>query len=136
MSPYISVSLRRQVIFRAGNRCEYCHLAQDGQAAAFHIDHVVPVKSDGSTSLDNLALACVSCSLRKSAKETAVDPNSGELVPIFNPRQQNWQENFRWSGVLLIGVTQIGRVTVATLNLNRPVILAIREEEAYLGRHP
>lgn len=136
MSSYIPAHLRRQVIARAENRCEYCQLSQVGQAAAFHIDHVIPIKNEGLTSLENLALACVSCSLRKAAKEMVEDPDSGDLVPIFNPRQQAWFDHFRWSEVLLIGLTPTGRATVASLNLNRPIILAIRKEEQLLGRHP
>jgi hypothetical protein len=38
----IPAQLRRQVVLRAGDRCEYCGLAQDGQEATFHIDHIVP----------------------------------------------------------------------------------------------
>lgn len=33
--------LRRVVLKRAAGRCEYCGLAQEGQEATFHIDHVV-----------------------------------------------------------------------------------------------
>jgi 5-methylcytosine-specific restriction endonuclease McrA len=64
----IPASLRRQVIERAGNYCEYCGLARDNQEAAFHIDHVVPVRAGGNTTMQNLALACVSCCLRKGAR--------------------------------------------------------------------
>ena len=73
---YISAKLRRLVIHRSGGRCEYCHLSQAGQEATFHIDHVTPVASGGETMVDNLALACVSCSLRKGARQTAIDPNT------------------------------------------------------------
>ena len=38
--------------------------SQLGQVATFHIDHIVPVVADGETTSANLALACVSCSLR------------------------------------------------------------------------
>ena len=58
----ISIRLRRRVVFRAGDRCEYCQLAQEGQEATFHIDHIMPVTAGGPTVLENLALACVSCS--------------------------------------------------------------------------
>ena len=61
----ISPSLRAEVEHRAAGRCEYCRLSQLGQEAAFHIDHVVPRTAGGPTTLDNLALACVSCPLRK-----------------------------------------------------------------------
>jgi hypothetical protein len=41
------VVLTRQVVERAGNRCEYCGLSQLGQEATFHIDHVIPRAADG-----------------------------------------------------------------------------------------
>lgn len=136
MSSYIPAPLRSQVIERAGNRCEYCQLHQAGQEATFHIDHVKPVKSGGLTVLENLALACVSCSLHKSAKEFVADMETGELVPIFNPRVQNWRDHFRWSGFRMVGITATGRATIEALKQNRPIILEIREEEQILGRHP
>jgi hypothetical protein len=133
---YIPVSTRQRIIDRATNRCEYCHLAQAGQEATFHIDHVVPFAADGPTTEDNLALACVSCSLRKAARQVARDPDTGDDAPIYNPRGQAWHEHFRWDGVRIVGVTPVGRATVAALALNRPLMLAIRAEEAALGRHP
>jgi hypothetical protein len=132
----ISPSLHAEVVLRAGNRCEYCQLSQLGQEAAFHIDHVVPRAAGGPTVADNLALACVSCSLRKWAKQTAPDPESGEEVPLFNPRTQVWAEHFRWAAERLVPLTPTGRATLAALALNRPLILAIRQEEAARGRHP
>jgi 5-methylcytosine-specific restriction endonuclease McrA len=60
----IPAGMRSQVVLRAGNRCEYCGLSQVGQEAAFHVDHVVPRVAGGPTESENLALACVSCSLR------------------------------------------------------------------------
>ncbi len=62
----VSAALRDEVSLRAGDRCEYCGLSQVGQEATFHIDHVVPQAARGPTTAENLALACVSCSLRKS----------------------------------------------------------------------
>jgi hypothetical protein len=132
----ISARLRRAVIRRAANRCEYCGLSQEGQEAEFHIDHVVPVVDGGATKLENLALACVSCSLRKAARRVASDPQSGELAPLYSPRQDRWSEHFRWEGVTIIGLTPTGRATVAALDLNRDRILDIRAEEAWFGRHP
>ena len=132
----ITTRLRDDVALRAGNRCEYCRLSQVGQEATFHIDHVVPRAASGQTSADNLALACVSCSLRKWAHQTATDPDSGEEVPLFNPRTQVWADHFRWDAEQVVPLTSTGRATVAALALNRPVILAIRQEEAIRGRHP
>ena len=83
----IPANLRRQVIKRAANRCEYCGLAQTGQEATFHVDHVVPVVAGGQSPPENLALACVSCSLRKGARLVTVDPQTGEEIVLFDPRR-------------------------------------------------
>ncbi len=134
--PHIPVTLRRLVIERAANRCEYCGLSQISQIATFHIDHIIPVAAGGETIEDNLALACVSCSLHKSARLTAVDPISSSEAPLYNPRKELWTSHFRWERLQLVGITAIGRATVVALALNRPTVLLIREEEAYWGRHP
>lgn len=128
--------VRAAVIDRASNHCEYCRLSQVGQEAEFHIDHITPISAGGATTLDNLALACVSCSLRKGARLTAIDPQTDRESPLFNPRDQTWTDHFRWDGVRLVGLTSIGRATVAALSMNRSLILAIREEERVRGRHP
>ncbi len=129
-------ALADEVILRARSRCEYCGLSQLGQEATFHIDHVVPRAADGPTVSDNLALACASCSLRKWAKRTAADPETGEDVPLFNPRTDHWVDHFRWNGEVVVPLTPTGRATVAALAMNRPIILAIRQEETARGRHP
>ncbi len=133
---YIPAQLRRLVLRRSGGRCEYCQLSQAGQEATFHIDHVTPVAAGGETVADNLALACVSCSLRKSAKQTAIDPETNREVQLFNPRRNVWSEHFGWNDAHLVGLTITGRATIEALVLNRPLILAIRREELALGRHP
>lgn len=132
----IPVSLHRLVVLRAGNRCEYCRLSQVGQEASFHVDHVIPRAAGGITTAGNLALACVSCSLRKYAKQAAVDPDSGEEVPLYNPRTQAWGEHFHWIGEKVVPLSATGNATVAALAMNRPLVLAIRKEEMLRGRHP
>lgn len=84
MSSHIPRPLAREVRERAGDFCEYCLLRQDSQEATFHVDHIVLRSRSGPTTLDNLALACVSCSLRKAARHTARDPRTGKLVPLYN----------------------------------------------------
>ncbi len=106
-------------------------MSQAGQEAAFHIDHVLPRKSGGETGLSNLALACVSCSLRKGAARLAQDPEGGEVVSIFHPREQIWEEHFRQTEASeIVGLTPTGRATAAKLAMNRPLAIAIRREQA------
>jgi 5-methylcytosine-specific restriction endonuclease McrA len=132
----ISSRLRDEIVRRAKNRCEYCGLSQIGQEAVFHIDHVIPQSTGGPSTADNLALACVSCSLRKSARQTVQDPESGEHVPLFNPRTQLWNDHFSWQTDTIVPLTATGRATALALAINRPLILAIRREETLRGRHP
>jgi len=133
-SSHIPVFLRKLVIRRAGNRCEYCRLSQKGQEATFHVDHIQPLASGGRTIAENLALACVSCSLRKGARRSGTDPKSGLEVNIFNPRKDEWFAHFEWRDVKIKGTTPTGRAKVEMLRLNRTLIIAIRREEILAGR--
>ena len=137
MSSHIPRPLAREVRERAGGLCEYCWLLQDSQEATFHVDHIVPRSRGGATTLDNLALACVSCSLRKAARHSARDPRTGKLVPLYNPRFDDWTDHFaftkRWS---LSGRSPVGRATIEALDMNRAAVVAIRIELVQLGRYP
>jgi hypothetical protein len=134
---HVPATLQRRVRERAGDRCEYCRLAQAMQEATFHVDHVEPRSAGGPTNFENLALACVSCSLRKGARTVARDPSTGEDARVFHPRRDDWQAHFEsaTSG-LILGRTVVGRATVDLLNLNRPLAVAIRAEERRRARWP
>ena len=137
MSLHVSAALARLVRRRPRDRCEYCLLPQSGQEASFHIDHVRPGSEGGVSEADNLALACVTCSLKKGARRLAVDPQTGALTTLFNPRQDRWTEHFRWmAGMRLAGRTVVGRATIKALGMNRPPILMIRRALAHMGRFP
>lgn len=49
------------------------------------------------------------------------------LVPLFNPRRHKWRRHFRWNGPRLVGLTLIGRVTVAVLGINFDYRVAFRQ---------
>jgi 5-methylcytosine-specific restriction endonuclease McrA len=135
MSEHVPARLVRMVRERAGDVCEYCHLPQILQEAAFHIDHVTPRAAKGPSHEDNLAMACVTCSLKKAGRTHARDPRTRELVPLFHPRKDRWSNHFRWSrGVKLFGRTPTGRATIVALAINRPAVVAIRRVLIRLGR--
>jgi hypothetical protein len=134
---HVPVTLQRRVRERAADRCEYCRLSQAGQEATFHVDHILPRKEGGTTDLENLALACVSCSLRKGGSSETGDPETGSIVRLFHPRADRWDEHFQLNEEFhIVGVSSIGRATVERLNMNRPLAVAIRKEEALRGRYP
>jgi HNH endonuclease len=133
----IPISLQRRVRLRAGERCEYCRISQAGQEATFHVDHVIPRIAGGVTALENLALACVSCSLRKGARTEAVDPASGDTTQIFHPRRHDWSDHFEANASgEIVGLTAIGRGTIVGLSMNRGLAVRIRIEERARGRWP
>lgn len=90
-------SLRRAVIQRAGERCEYCGLTSRFQVGGFELDHIQPISRDGPTSLENLAFACPVCNDRKLNHVDGWDAITGERVPLFDPRTQTWHDHFQWS---------------------------------------
>lgn len=134
----IPTEIQDQVRRRARYLCEYCHTAEQWQYVSFTVDHVIPLIQGGSDDLDNLALACFHCNRRKSDRLTALDPESKEEVPLFNPRQHVWSEHFTWSadGRFIIGLTSIGRATIKALELNRERAIRIRAADVVVGRHP
>lgn len=137
MSQRIPKSLSELVHERSNGLCEYCRLPQSSQEATFHIDHIQPLTANGPTVPDNLALACVTCSLRKAARTKARDAVTGEMVPLFHPRRDGWSDHFRWgAGGKIAGRTPIGRATASALAMNRPAIVAIRRTLAKLGVFP
>ena len=97
----------------------------------------MPQAAGGVTSLENLALACVSCSLRKGARTTAIDPATGDAAQLFHPRLHAWSDHFMAdvSGEIL-GLTAIGRATITSLSMNRVLAVAIRHEERTRDRWP
>ncbi len=104
---------------RAGNRCEYCLLKQERLPfASFQVEHIIPRKHGGDDDPANLALACDRCNSHKGANLTGIDPETGEITALFNPRQDSWEEHFRLSDVTIVGLTAVGRTTVRVLNMN------------------
>lgn len=102
------------------------------------IEHIIPLTAGGTSDESNLWLSCAWCNSYKAAQTQAVDPHTGSLIPLFNPRTQLWTEHFRWSedGIRIIGVTAVGRATVEALRLNNEYILPARSQWVLAGWHP
>jgi len=128
----ILASLRREVRERAGERCEYCLLAESQAFFPHEPDHLIALKHGGRTISANLALACFDCNRFKASDIGSIDSVTGELVALFNPRAQRWSEHFLLNGGQIIPLTAVGRVTERLLRLNLPNRVEIRERLAAL----
>lgn len=136
---YIPVEVERRVRTAARNRCGYCLSPQHLVMARLEIEHIIPISKGGSNDESNLWLACPLCNGYKSDKTTAVDPETGEVVKLFNPRTQDWFEHFQWTedGLRVVGRTPTGRATVAALHLSDdPDALVVRSYWVLAGWHP
>jgi len=138
VSRRIPEEVKTRVRQEAGNRCGYCRSHQDYVLCFLEIDHIVPKAAGGADREDNLWLACRMCNHYKGTQTRALDPLSGRLVRLFNPRRQRWPRHFRWSadGLHIIGRTACGRATVLALRLNNPVAVMVRRKWTEAGWHP
>ncbi len=130
--------MRRAVIARSRGLCEYCRSRADHSTGSFAVEHIVSVARGGSNALDNLALACSGCNGHKYDKAEALDPTTKQIVLLFHPRRQEWNEHFEWSEdyTNVIGVTATGRATVNALQMNRTGLVNLRRALYILGKHP
>jgi len=133
---YIPVRLRRLVVERAAGRCEYCLLHEDDTPFTHPIDRIVATRHGGQTLAENLALACINCNRNKSSDLTTIDPLTGLITRLFNPRTQVWQQHFALEKARIVGLTDVGRATVVLLRLNDPLRLLEREILMSVGRYP
>ena len=126
MSRRPSAELRRIVMDRAFDRCEYCQMPQLLVASSHQVDHIVAEKHGRATSEINLALSCSLCNLRKGSDIASLDPETGELMRLFNPRDQSWREHFRFDDGEIKGLPKLAE---------RPFIFfnSIRSNESLKG---
>jgi 5-methylcytosine-specific restriction endonuclease McrA len=136
--PRVPAKLRQRVIERAYGCCEYCRSQSAYATQSFSVEHIFPRAKGGTTTLDNLAFACQGCNNHKYDKIEAPDSLSGQTVPLYHPRRDDWDEHFAWSDdfTLIVGITPTGRATIEALLLNREGVVNLRQLLYPIGKHP
>lgn len=134
----ISDTLRQQVIKDAQYCCEYCKTSSRLTGTPLVMEHILPRSLGGLDERENLAASCYRCNEFKGAKTHAVDPETSQLVELFNPHKQRWTDHFMWvnGGTHLTGLTATGRATVLSLRLNNENLVAARAIWIDIGWHP
>lgn len=126
---YFSASLRRMVCDRANGCCEYCLIPETLALSSHQIDHIIAEKHSGETVESNLALFGSLCNKNKGSDIASIDPETDEVVRLYNPRKDSWEDHFQLqteSGTIE-PLTAIGRVTVGLLQVNRAECLTERK---------
>ena len=119
---YISPSVRQHIVI----------------GMPLEIDHIIPEAAGGSSDETNLWLACPRCNRHKGAQTHGTDEETGERVPLFDPRRQRWHDHFAWQedGLYIVGLTPIGRATVDALQMNNAFVVRSRRTWIAWGWHP
>ncbi|MDP8983196.1 MAG: HNH endonuclease [Acidobacteriota bacterium] len=118
---------------RAAERCEYCQLHQGNSELVHHVEHIVAKQHGGSDDPNNLALACHRCNLHKGPNLTGIDPESGQVAPLFHPRRDLWSEHFVFKGARIEGISATGGATVQVLAMNDARRIEVRQEVLKYG---
>ena len=101
-------------------RCEYCLIPETAVFAPHEVDHIISQKHGGATESENLALSCALCNKHKGSDLASLDPDTGQIVPLYHPRRERWSDHFQLHGGQFIPLTSTGRATVRLLQLNSP----------------
>ncbi len=66
------------------------------------------------------------------------DPLTQEVVLLFHPLRQNWNDHFCWdeSKTKITGLTSCGRATIDALKMNNSTIVNARRRWVSAGWHP
>ncbi len=136
MTSYIAADLRRIVEVRAMHVCEYCLVHADDTYLGCQVDHIIAEKHRGPTWAGNLSHACTFCNRAKGTDIASVSEMSGEIVRLYNPRTDIWDDHFVLDGAVIRSKSDIGAATSALLSFNAPERILERESMATIGRYP
>ena len=64
----------------------------------------------------------VNCSL-KDPNLTAIDPDTEEVVPLFNPRLNLWDEHFTWNGAKIALTSRTRSTHIPDIHVNLSLLL-------------
>ena len=72
---------------------------------------------------------------KKGPNLSGIDPQTGKIIGLFHPRQDEWQEHFSAIiggalslGIAIRGLTPVGRATVEVLGFNEEMRQLLRYE--------
>lgn len=126
----LTAQQRARVRRRAQQACEYCRLPQRASILPHQIDHIIAQQHLEADEQSNLCLCCLRCNLKKGPNIASIDPevgNADNIVALFHPRKQHWQDHFRLQeDGRIVGKTPEGRATARLLDFNAEDRLQLR----------
>lgn len=131
-------SVKKIVRERAKFCCEYCLAQSLFSADIFSIEHIIPISKGDTSVISNLAYSCQCCNNHKFTATHVIDPATGHIVSLFNPRTDSWATHFEWheNFTKIRGISPTGRATVKRLKLNREGLINLRQLLFQVNKHP
>lgn len=138
MASRLPSELKLRIAALAGFCCECCLSPVAYSPDSFSVEHIWRRAKDGTDEPADLAFSCQGCNNRKYTATASADPITGEMVPLFHPRRDRWQDHFAWNNEyhILLGTSPTGRATIARLDLNRPGVVGLRRALRLAGVFP
>lgn len=133
---YIGAELRRKVVARSEEICEYYLIAEEDTFFGCEADHIISEKHGGRTDAENLAYSCVCCNQAKGSDIGSIHWPTEQFVRFYNPRTDRWADHFELVGSRIEGLTPIGVVTTRILGFNSVERILERQTLQSLGRYP
>ena len=99
----------------------------------FHVEHIIASQHERDDSRDNLCLSCPYCNRKKGTNVASIVPGTRDLVRLFNPRTDRWEDHFQIVEDRIVGLTEIGEATVRVLDFNASRQVGIRQIQRELG---
>ena len=101
-------------------------ISQNFEAFTLQIEHIIPRKHHGETILENPVLACFACNNHKGPNLTGIDPDTGKIERLFNPRQDTWSDFFIIEEGKITGISPVGRASEDAFAFNLPNRVELR----------
>ncbi|MCC6727388.1 MAG: HNH endonuclease [Saprospiraceae bacterium] len=137
MSESSRKQLRKRIAIIASGRCEYCRVLEYLSHHDFHIEHIIGIQHGGTSTPSNLAYSCAWCNWKKCPNIATILEDKDILIPLFNPRKQNWFSHFEADETgFLLGKTAIGKATIKLLELNHAERVEERKRMMVAGFYP
>jgi hypothetical protein len=129
--------LRRAVTARARGLCEYCRSPEHFTPARYSLEHIHP-RRQRADQLGKPSPGVPRLQRLQRRQNYGPRPGNQPPAPLFHCRQHRWQDHFAWSADSLevVGLTPIGRATIALLRLNRLGLRNLRYALTAIQRHP
>jgi 5-methylcytosine-specific restriction endonuclease McrA len=90
----VSPTLRQRLNEQTRGHCGYCLTQEIVSGIPLTVEHILPISKGGRTVDENLWLSCRLCNEAKGVLTEAMDPESGTMIDLFNPRLQAWADHF------------------------------------------